>query len=97
MRKIPEVWIGLGQCLHQDYLATFPDFWTGVDEFVSELPGHERREQVSFLRNVMDDEPDNGSLRKVWNASGAQVLLAARGGSLTTWKWCPMNTTDSSQ
>lgn len=82
MRKIPEVWIGLGQRLHQDYLVTYPDFWTGIDEFVSELPDHERCELVSFLRHVMEGEPDNGSLRKVWKASGAQVVLAGRGAAL---------------
>lgn len=76
MSKEPKVWKKLGGYLHQDYMLEYPDYWSGIDEFRSNLSDAERVELIQFLRPLVENEQPGGALKRVWKNSGAQIFIA---------------------
>ena len=75
MSREPVVWRKLGGYLHQDYMLDFPDFWSGIDAFSSDLSKAERIELIRFLRPLVENEQPGGHLKKLWKNSGAQINI----------------------
>lgn len=77
MKSEPEVWKKLGRYLHQDFMLDYPDFWSGIDSFISELDATEQARLIQFLEALVENEQPGGVFKKVWAKSGAQIYVAA--------------------
>lgn len=52
--QAPPVWTQLGKRIHQDFLAEYPDFFSGFAHVAKSLGSDERRRLVEYLRASLD-------------------------------------------
>lgn len=53
----------------------YPDFWSGIDEFLSALDNSDREKLVQFLESLVENEQPGGTLKSAWAKSGSQLLF----------------------
>ena len=72
MQEHLDIWLRLGAYIHQDFLEQYPDFGSGLEEFLSEEPDELKVELVSYLRNHLHK---GTSAEDLWNSNGSMILL----------------------
>lgn len=75
---IPEIWLELGQYIHQDFLEQFPDFRSGVADFACSLGETRYTELRSFVGDLLQSNTPSAELSAVWEASGASFYVDER-------------------
>jgi hypothetical protein len=71
--KPPEVWLQLGQFMHQDFYICHPNFNEGLKEFWLPLSAIDKTDLMVFLDKINSDSLPGGMQKKYWRLSGAQI------------------------
>lgn len=75
MENHPEVWLLLGQALHDQFFASYPDFWSGFQVFIGTLSQTQRAELLSYLTHLEASTATDAELAEVWIESGTQFWV----------------------
>jgi hypothetical protein len=75
----PSIWRRLGEFVHQDFFDFYPDFWSGIDLFLSELSASDKTQLATHLRSLLDRSLSDAQLTRAWSESGSEILIEGPG------------------
>jgi hypothetical protein len=72
----PRIWRELGEFIHQDFFASYPDFWSGIHLFLSETNASDRIALAAHIRKLLDGRLSDDQLFRAWEDSGAEIIFS---------------------